>query len=302
MSSWFPTILAFAVGFAMKYGGLCTYAAARQLVNDQRFDRLHAFLAATAFSSLLLLPVSWFGLASLNAGSTHAEWQTALLAGLVLGAGAWFNRGCIFGTFVQLTGGNLNYLATLVGVAGGASLVRFLFSSWTPPMVRSAPALSATAFAVAAVILALVMVMPLLRRQRMSRLMVALILGAGGGWLFASIRGWDFAAVFTRWVYFWLGLEASAPTRLAIQCTLAMVAGGLLASFWRNRFALKRLNGRLVLGCLTGGALMGGAAVVLPGGNDSLVLAGLPVLAPHALIGYAGMLAALLALVALKRN
>jgi uncharacterized membrane protein YedE/YeeE len=295
-SGWLPVSLAFGVGFAMKWGGLCTYVAARQLVREQRFERLHAFLAAAAFAALLLLPFAWLQTVPLRFAATHELWLTALLAGLVLGAGAWLNHGCVFGTFVQLTGGNPNYLATLLGLAAGASASRLWLSAWAAPATEAAPALHSLPYGLLALGLGLLMVLPLFRRGRQSRLLVALMLGAGGGWLFATVRGWDFAAVVTNGLYFLLDLAPRGPTRLAVYCTLAMIAGGLLAAFLRRKFSLQALRWRRAAACFGGGALMGGAAVILPGGNDSLVLAGLPLLAPHALIGYAAMLAGLVVL------
>jgi len=288
--------LAFGVGFAMKWGGLCTFAAAQQIVREQRLERLHAFLAAAAFAALLLLPLAWWQVGGLRLALTHEFWRNALLSGLVLGAGAWLNRGCVFGTFVQLTGGNLNYLATLLGLAAGASGARLWLSDWIVQVDGPAPARALWPYGLLALVIAALLVMPLAGRARGGRLLVALMLGAGGGWLFATVRGWDFAAVVTRWLYFLLDLEPTGPARLAIFCTLAMIAGGLLAAFLRQKFSLQALRWRRVTACFGGGALMGGAAVILPGGNDSLVLAGLPLLAPHALIGYAAMLAGLVVL------
>jgi len=52
-------LTAFAVGYAMKYGGLCTYAAALQIVRERRFERLLAFLGAAAWTALVVIPLAW---------------------------------------------------------------------------------------------------------------------------------------------------------------------------------------------------------------------------------------------------
>jgi toxin CptA len=41
--------------------------------------------------------------------------------------------------------------------------------------------------------------------------------------------------------------------------------------------------------CLSGGILMGAGSLAIPGGNDGLVLTGLPLLWPHAWIAFATM-------------
>ena len=41
--------------------------------------------------------------------------------------------------------------------------------------------------------------------------------------------------------------------------------------------------------CLSGGALMGWASLMIPGGNDSLVLVAMPLLRPYAWVAFAAM-------------
>jgi toxin CptA len=47
--------------------------------------------------------------------------------------------------------------------------------------------------------------------------------------------------------------------------------------------------------CLGGGALMGWASVVIPGGNDSLMLMAMPLLRPYAWVAFASILFAITA-------
>lgn len=54
--------------------------------------------------------------------------------------------------------------------------------------------------------------------------------------------------------------------------------------------------------CLVGGALMGAAALIIPGGNDGMLLRGTPSLAPHELIGFLFMIIAMLLLLKFLPN
>jgi toxin CptA len=45
--------------------------------------------------------------------------------------------------------------------------------------------------------------------------------------------------------------------------------------------------------CLGGGALMGWASLMIPGGNDSLVLVAMPLLRPYAWVAFAAMCVAI---------
>ncbi len=305
-------LLAFAVGFAMKYGGLCTYAAALQIVEQRRYERLLAFLGAAAWTALIVVPLAWFWGDALRLAGTHHLWLAAMIGGVVLGIGAYLNRGCVFGTFVQLTGGNLSYLATLVGMVAGSVGARLWIGDVAP--VASAPALAAVPGPVALFWLLLLAGFALSRllpprwvgagwalRSRRD-LLVMLTLGIGGGLLFAAVRGWDFAAVLNGVAYRLADLQPHWPAQLAVFCTLAMVTGGISAAVVRQTFQLRPPRLRPMLGSLAGGFLMGAAAIILPGGNDGLLLSGIPALAPHAVVGYLLMVVAMLLVLRWRSN
>ena len=52
-------VISFLVGFAMKRGGLCTYAAVTQMVNDRRMERMMVFLGVAAWATVIILPLHW---------------------------------------------------------------------------------------------------------------------------------------------------------------------------------------------------------------------------------------------------
>ena len=306
-------VTAFLVGFAMKYGGLCTYAAALQIVREQRFERLSAFLTAAAWAALVVVPMAWFWPGEWRLSATHEQWGMAIAGGAVLGLGAWLNRGCVFGTFVQLTGGNLSYVATLAGMVAGASGAKYGVGSIAP--LKLQPSLAATPGIPAGLwlILALVVVVAgmleffarsvkTVRLRPVSGILVALVLGVGGGALFATVSGWDFASVLMQSAYHALLLSPTGPGLLAIFCTLLMVAGGIVAAVSQNTFAWQAPRLLSSLAHFFGGALMGVAAVILPGGNDGLLLSGLPALALHAILGFTLMLLTMLLLLILAPN
>lgn len=288
---------ALAVGFALKYGGLCTYAAALQMVRERRIERLAAFLGAAAAATAVLLPLAWWWPGSpLALPATHLHWNSMIIGGLLVGAGAWLNRGCFFGTFVQLVGGNLTYLATLAGLVGGALSARWWLAENLPVTARPALAAMPGTAALGWLALALLFLLAVLLRSGLRGRLVLLVLGIGGGWLYASVSGWSLSSVLTGSVYHWFGLEESSPTRLALFCTLAMLAGGFLAAWKQGSFRLKWPRVPSLLASLGGGALMGLGAALVPGGNDGMLLHGIPALAPHALVGYGLMLVVLLVL------
>ncbi len=311
MTSLLAMVIAFGTGFAMKYGGLCTYAAAVQIVREHRFERLMAFLGAAAWAALIIVPLSWLQPDTMRLSATHERWSMVLIGGVVLGLGAWLNRGCVFGTFVQLTGGNLTYVATLMGMVAGAVGAKHALSEIAPLRTEASPLatpdMGAAAWLTLAAVIALMHITAYSfrseerRRQLLSSsaILVVLMLGVGGGWLFATVDGWDFATVLMRTAWHTLTLSSKAPSTLAVACTLSMVAGGVTAAIIRKRFTWQAPVWSHSIACLGGGILMGIAAVVLPGGNDGLLLSGLPAMAPHALLGFVLMLSSMLCLLTL---
>jgi len=184
-------VTALGVGFALKYGGLCTYAAALQMVRQRDFERLAAFLGAAAAATLLILPVAWWHGNLLQLPATHLDWNSMIAGGLLIGAGAWLNRGCFFGTFVQLVGGNLTYLATLAGLLGGALSARWWLAGAIPETLQPTPAATPEAGATWWIVLALLFLLAVMARSSSQGRLVLLVLGLGGGWLYASVSGWS---------------------------------------------------------------------------------------------------------------
>lgn len=304
----------FLVGFAMKRGGLCTYAAVLQIVNLRRAARLFDFLGAAAWAAVAVVTLSWWIPAHVGLSGTHDQISMAVSGGLVLGLGAYINRGCVFGTFVQLVGGNLTYLATLAGMSAGVIITDALLSDIVPEITRTSmvakPGFVGLVWLLAAGLFALAMLfqfryldvagkagMKGLRFRRWPAIFVMLVLGIGGGLLFATVSGWDFASVLTKATLKALDSANPGPAVIPILCTLAMVAGGIYAAVSGGSFAIQAPRLLPFIGCLAGGALMGSAAFVIPGGNDGLLLKGIPSLAPHAIIGFVFMVAAMLLLI-----
>ena len=293
--------IAFWVGFAMKRGGLCTYAAALQIANEHKFARLFDFLGAASWAALVVVPLAWWLPQQVALSRIHDDWSTAAAGGALLGVGAWINRGCVFGTFVQLVGGNMNYLATLLGMALGVALAETTIADMTPalrhPNPVQQPGMAAAVWLVLTALLALGL---LLSPAHKALVMVAL--GAGGGLLFATLEGWDFASVLAAGVRRSLDPALPSPTLLALFTTLAMIVGGLSAAFGNGSFRFSSWSARTATACLAGGLLMGVASYLIPGGNDGLLLKGIPGLAAHAFLGFASMLATMLLLLSLHTN
>ncbi|WP_456452779.1 YeeE/YedE thiosulfate transporter family protein [Hydrogenimonas sp.] len=298
---------AFFVGFAMKRGGLCTYAAVLQLVHQRRFERLVLFLGVAAWATAVLLPLHRFWEETFALSPTHGAYMNTLVFGTILGVGAFLNRGCFFGTFVALVGGNLNYLATLLGLVVGVG-ASYLYSG---NLIQNGPILSPVAqesiqgfvwWTVAllfALFLAALVHLGRMRslksamglaRVHAARHILIVVIGVGGAVLYGAVEGWSYSGVLHDATLKWLDESRAGVRKEAFYTMSGMVAGGIVAAIAAKSFKWVTLRPRLFFENFLGGTLMGSASFFLPGGNDALLLQGIPSLAPHAFTGYAAML------------
>lgn len=296
---------AFVVGFSMKRGGLCTYGAVLQVVNQRKVDQLLVFLGIIAWATLTLLSLVWLYPADKHLALSHYDLLLALLGGAILGLGAFFNKGCFFGTFVALVSGNINYLVTLIGLAFGVIFTHAYLTSTIPITTEESYLLSsdlATAlWFMVMVLLALYMLIRLYAKNKIM-LLIMLIIGIGASLLYATVDGWSYGSVLTNTTLLLSEQRSMGATNMAIMTTLSMIVGGITAAVVSKEFTISSVQLSLVLGCFVGGSLMGSVSILIPGGNDGFLLKGIPSLAPHAFVGYASMLLSMLVLVYFFRN
>ncbi len=199
-------IVSFLVGFAMKRGGLCTYAAVTQMVNERRMERMMVFLGVAATATLLVLPLHWFFPEQMSLSSTHRNMFMTIIGGIVLGYGAYLNRGCFFGTFVALVSGNLNYVATLVGLSFGVIVSHLYFSDFIVKTVEQSSISEANigAYVWLAMMMAFAFFMVFslklgsentikkllgLQNLRTQNVVMMILIGLCGGFLYATVSG-----------------------------------------------------------------------------------------------------------------
>jgi uncharacterized membrane protein YedE/YeeE len=307
-------IASFMAGYAMKSRGLCTYAAALQIVEQGRTDRLCDFLGASAWATVIVVPFSWWFSQSVILSGWHEHIIVAIFGGLFLGLGAFVNKGCVFGTFVQLVGGNLTYLGTLAGMAIGVVISQVVLIDIIPKITHSSLVNSPGIYSFSWLVFTGLFAIAMLFKSRISEasasfrfikswqikpkleIFFMLVIGIAGGFLFTTISGWDFATVLTNFTLNRLDAVNPTPNIIAISCTLAMVAGGIYAAITSGRFVFQFSGLFPFMWRLAGGILMGAAARIIPGGNDGMLLKSIPSLAPHAISGFILMIVTMLLL------
>ncbi|MGM9488113.1 YeeE/YedE thiosulfate transporter family protein [Ideonella sp. YS5] len=279
------------MGAAIQRGATCTVAAVHELMDQGRGTRLRSLLEASLWvaGGLLLLRALPLPAPTLPAPYAVSRWT--LLGSALLGLGAFVNRACVFGAVARLGNGEWAYLATPPGFFFGCLSVDALFRVRPDPLPGGSALFAAPlalGWAWAAFVLWRVSG-PWRRRGGHPRLawtphaatlsiglaFLALLL-LEGSWAYT-----DALAELAR------GMAMGHGTRLGLfGCLLAgAMWGGWRAGLWKARTP----RAVELLRCFSGGLLMGWGSLLIPGGNDGLILLGLPMLWPYAWVAFATM-------------
>ncbi|MCO6058095.1 YeeE/YedE family protein [Pseudomonas sp. MOB-449] len=288
-------LLALLMGFAVQRGGTCLVAALEEAVNKRRWSRFRALLETSlwvlggfvllrAFDRLPMVPMGY-----------PLHWHAAL-GGALLGVGAFINGGCAFGVVARIGSGQWAWLATPLGFLAGFALAgRGLGTSSAMPVVIPDWLQQVPIGLVPMIIAALVARLGWLAWNRRNGSAAAsiwsphhatIVLGVAFLLLFVCVGAWaytDILAELATGRFMELGLRGLLlPTMFA-----GALLGGWSAGLWEHRWPTPGA----LLKCLCGGVLMGVGATLVPGGNDSLILFGLPLLWPNAWLAFACMCA-----------
>lgn len=126
------------------------------------------------------------------------------------------------------------------------------------------------------------------RQYRLST--AAAIIGTASGGLYLIYGSWTYTAALRRTPW-WLVSDDPSLLLERILLLIAVMLGMMLSTIQRGSFRLDCRVRRAWFLNLAGGLLMGSGAVLVPGGNDALLLYGIPILSAHALPAFAAMLA-----------
>lgn len=286
---------AFFLGFAVNRGGTCAVAAMEDLTHRGAADRLIGLAVAAGAAGLVCLPLAWaLGPRAQLAGD--APIGVALIAGGVLmGVGAVINRTCLLGSLWRLGNGELRLLALPLGLALGYALMTRVLPQLLParqPNVFATPDWRAAAVILPSLLLLVVAAASLWRRAAKDRsghplLQPMLMLGIAGAILYLLQPGWSYADAVRREVAPLMVMMIATPAGLmAVAATLA----GAGFSAWRaGTVRIERPTLIEVARTLAGGVCMAAGASLIPGGNDSLLLATIPAGNASGLVGFGVM-------------
>ena len=274
-------LCALLIGYSINQGGTCGVAAARDLVYHRRIDRFAGCVAATGAAGLVFLPAIWLLGIDTMLGGMAAIAPGLFIGAALLGIGTVINDACMLGSLWRLGNGELRFLALPVGLAAG-----FILTSAIPgarphvaPNALIHPALPG--FMVVGVsglvLVAALIVLSRLPRRRPDRWPLSnamMLLGVTGALLYVLQPGWTYADAVRRGVLPMTAIMMeSAHGALA---ALLTVVGAMLSAVRLGVFRPLRPNATEIFRSLGGGVLIAMGATMIPGGNDTLLLAAVP--------------------------
>ena len=286
------------MGFAIQRGATCTVAAVGEIVSERSFTRLVALLEAALWvGGGLLVAQALHILPKMPAGYAVSAWT--IVGGVLLGLGAFVNRACVFGAIANFGSGSWAYIFTPLGFYVGCISVGAVFS---PPAAQKlaygSPVLRASAWvALLFVVFALLRigrplvtgarkreVRALLTRHVWSPHAATTVIGVMFLVMLLLVGSWAYTDVLVELAR---GMAGSVAARSLL--LLALLLGATFGGWTAGRFRNTRVTLGQVVRCFIGGVLMGWGSLLIPGGNDGLILVGMPLLWPYAWLAFATM-------------
>ena len=302
---WLILLLVFTAGYAVQRGSVCAVAAAEELIDERRIERFLAFFVSAALALVVMAGAALAGIEMLDHYRATAALAGPLAGGALFGIGAWINGRCAFGIIARLGSGDLSRIGSVAGMFAGFLIAARLGVDGGAALFPSVLTGASDALVLAgALILTLGTGVLLYRRPGMrsvgngwSPLTSMAVIGLVNGVLLMVAAGWPYTSLL-------MDLARAPGMGLAWRGLLAaiFVAGALAAALANGTFQSNPGSPRHWLRHVGGGMLMGIGATLVPGGNDTMLLVGLPLLLPNLVLAYAAMMVVLCILVAARRR
>ncbi len=292
------------MGYAIQRGATCMVAAIDEMLHRRRARRLIALGEAAIWvaGGLILAHLSG-GL--MMAPSGYPVSAATVAGGAMLGIGALVNRACVFGAIARLGSGEWAYALTPPGFMLGCLIADHAFAmavpSTTSPALFAGGRLWAMLFALFAFWRGAEAIAALRRREFARHIWsphrATMVIGIAFVVMLLTVGSWAYTDALASLVR---GMTSGTAAKLILFLALlaGAIAGGWTAGRLRSAAPTARDAGR----CLCGGVLMGAGTVLIPGGNDGLILVGLPLLQPHALVALVSMALAIMCGMAMERR
>ncbi len=297
-------LLAFGVGFSVRRGGICLVGATKEIIERKSASTLLFIIEAMTTALAITVTAAVLFPDHIKFSQSHSVTFSLIGGALLYGIGAGLNGGCALGTLNRLLSGQLNFLGTVLGIAAGF----FIFLLVMPveePIVKVSIMEERSALYYIVPILLIAWTIVGIRVWRFIRgfekssaspltsflhspltrdFISIFVLGAGAALLYLLL---GHAFDYSQWIMTFerLLLEGGSISDRFFHVsltTLGLLAGILVASLAAHGFKLTPIEYRLLGVKIMSGGMMGFGAGFIHGGNDTLILYGVPTTAFHA--------------------
>ncbi len=303
----FAAVLAGVIGFAAHRASLCSVRAVEEVLTTRRAFMLVSFIKTAMWVVGATLLITWLVPVSLVPVSGWKLSAFTLLGGFMFGVGATINGGCAFSTLTRLGSGNMGMIVSLTGFVTGAGVYGAISAAGLVEPATATPAVLSTHGiwrTPVTIVLAIWMMLELARlvrsvgmrgwkdralasRYRMST--AAVLMGLSNAVLYISVGAWTYTQLLSRTAQHAIFGDPPAAILMWVLFAALLLGVGLSAR-QSARFHWSWRPTRGWVGYGAGGIMMGFGAAMIPGGNDVLILNGIPSLSPHALPAFVAML------------
>jgi Sulphur transport len=307
-----PLSIAFAIaflsaalmGYAIQRGATCMVAAVDEVVTQRRALRLIALLEAGLWVAGGIVLARLIGGLKMYPTDFPVTWLT-VAGGAILGVGALINRACVFGSIARFGSGEWAYAVTPVGFFFGCLATTGRFK--TPVSINAPSPLFAAALWVVApfLLFAAWRGAQFLRAARRRDLaahiwsphQATMVIGLAFVVMLLTVGSWAYTEVLASLAR---GMVTNVNAKVLL--FLGLFGGALTGGWTAGRLRSVRPTGGAMLRCLIGGFMMGAGGLLTPGNNDGLILLGLPLLQPHAIVALVSMALAIVAGMTIERR
>ncbi len=302
-------ICAALMGYAIQSGATCMVYAVSELVENRRVTRAIAMLEAGLWVMATLTIAALLGLRPAPVAAYDYTGIT-IWGGVLLGLGAYVNGACVFGSIARIGSGEVAFLVTPLGYFLGVMLFDATLGTAPSPLPDHAgpatqlPLLLVAAFALYAAVRAGRIVWATLRPagapgspSLWDPHEATLVIGVTFAVMMLGVGPWTYPELLSD-----LARGETAGTLWRIVLFAALLLGARLGGLRHGRTLWLWPTAARIRGCLIGGAMMGVGGALIPGGNDGLVLVGLPFLMPYALVALATMVLVIATAILVQRR
>ncbi len=286
-------LCALAMGFLVPRSTTCAVAAVIEVLERKRAWRFGGFALASLSAMVVLWPIAWFTALPIHFAPSITPSSMLALGGLLFGAGAALNGACVFGTLTKIVSGDTSYLFVLPGLWLGALVLGVTGLAVQPNIMAntelSAPSLGPALLWGLALGLLILFGWLFLRKSKANKAGSMAAIGVIGGLLYTIHPAWNYSVA----IHDFAQAIVSAPQHMADGLLPWLVGaaclGGVTSTLAAGTFKLKLPSLRGSGGAMLGGFLMAFGLVMIPGGNDGLILFLLPSLIGSGALAYVAM-------------